>query len=192
MSRPQRVATGRFILDFRPGLSAGGTNVAPAGQESPLQTRLQAALRARPVITRAAGCGRRCFPGRNAVRSAAGTSAQLEPGRRRVIPTETPAAARVLERLLTACPAYVRGRQVRRARCVRPRPAGSAGPAPPTCARTPTSRAARRRQPGPAPIYMVLFWSRALIGRPRVTTHSRAAGRGDIRGKSASGGSRGG
>lgn len=129
------------------------------------------------------------------MRSAAATSAELEPSRLGVIPTESPAPASVLERLLTTCPAHDR-----EGRCAGPAPpgpapplpAGGAGPAPLTCARTPTQRAARRRQRGPAPIYTVLFWSCALIGRPRVTTHSRAAGRGDIRGKSASGGPVGG
>lgn len=102
-----------------------------------------------------------------------------------------PGPARLGEKPLTAFPAHVRRKQVRAPPL--PTTPGPAPPhtwrrprpptCPPTCARSPTQCAARRRQRGRAGIYRGLFWSRALIGRPQVTTRSRAAGRGDIRGE---------
>lgn len=114
------------------------------------------------------------------------TCDDLVPRRVTVTHTETPGYASVLEQPLTTFRAYIRRKQVRRTR-----PAPQVGQAPPhsPARATPPQRAALSRQRGPARIYMALFWSRALIGRPRVTTCSRAAGQDGTEtwGRSASG-----
>lgn len=63
-------------------------------------------------------------------------------------------------------------------------PAPHVAPAPPAHLRAqphPSALHGAGRE-GPKNLYG-LFWSPALIGRPQVTTHSRAAGRGDIQGE---------